>query len=136
MKLEYIETGSVDCPLIRIYGEESFDSLIAAFCDLSNERLESVVVEDLPNYESINGCHLIISAGIIDDGIRKISSSNSGFSWVMKRSSWDDLAELAEPFHVFQKHQYQWLAGREARMPNLSASNIALVVSTYPDGQW
>jgi hypothetical protein len=136
MKVEYIENGSNDCPLIRIYGEESFDDLIKSFRGLSNGETDNVVLNELPGYESINGCHLILKAGTLDEGIKKTSDSIANFTWVMTRSSWDDLAALAEPFYEFSGYHYQWLAGREVRMANLSMSDIALVISTYPDGQW
>jgi len=136
MKFEYIGSGSKDCPLIRIYGEESFGALIDSFVGLSNGQIESVSVEALPSYESIFGCRLTMSVGISDEGVRNISGSSSCFTWIMTRQSWDDLAAFAEPFHEFLGYQYQWLAGREAELPNFAKSEIALLISTYPDGQW
>jgi hypothetical protein len=136
MKIELIEKGVRDCPLIRIYGEESFNILIDSFINLANEKVDKIVVDELPGYEAINGCHLVLAVGATDEGIRSSPESKHNFKWVMTRSSWDDLAALAEPFYKFPGYCYQWLAGSEVRMPNLAMSNIALVISTYPDGQW
>ncbi|MCX7098018.1 MAG: hypothetical protein NTV43_08980 [Methylococcales bacterium] len=136
MKIEFIEKGASDYPLIRIYGEASFNALIDSFIKLANETVDEVVVDKLPGYEAINGCHLLLAVGSSDEGITNSHDLKPSFKWVMTRSSWDDLAALAEPFYKFPGYCFQWLAGSEVRMANLAKSSIALVISTYPDGQW
>jgi hypothetical protein len=136
IKLDFVEKGSDECPLIRIFGDEPFNGLVDSFFALSHGQVDSVIVEDLPNYESIKECHLVMAVGGNDNGILRNSESCFDFTWIMTRSSWEDLAELAEPFYKFSGYRYQWLAGGEARMPKLAMSDIALLISTYPDGQW
>jgi hypothetical protein len=95
-----------------------------------------IIVNELPGYIAVDCCNLAMFVGNVDKGIRKLTDETKDFEWIMTRSSWDDLADLAEPFYNYSGHQYQWLAGHEVAMANLARSEIALLISTYPDGQW
>jgi hypothetical protein len=135
MKIEYIAEGGDGYPIIRIYGAQSFDALIDAFKKLSSGDVNEIYVQKLVGFEAIEDCSLLLSIGDRDEGIAKVGGKNK-FIWMLTRSTWDDLAALIEPFSKFDGYYIQWLAGGEARMGNLANSEIALVISTYPDGQW
>jgi len=134
MKIEYFAEDD-SCPIIIIYGDSSFDVLIDAFKKLSSGDVDEVQVQKLAGFEAIKDCSLLLSVGNRDESIKKADRENH-FTWELTRSTWDDLAALIEPFSSFNGYYYQWLAGGEARMGNLADSEISLVISSYPDGQW
>ena len=128
MKIEFLESGSVDCPLIRIYGDESvvFQQLREAFERLANGDASEVSLTDLPGVEPLGGCCLVAQVGRRDKGV--VRMEGNVFSWVLTPGRWDDVAFLIEPFCT-GGGGYQWLN-------QVPASDAQVLVSTYPDGCW
>jgi hypothetical protein len=61
MKVEFLESGSADCHLIRIYGDEPdvCQQFQRAFERLANGSVEEVSLTDQPGVEALGGCSLI-----------------------------------------------------------------------------
>lgn len=127
MKIEFLENGSDDCPLIRIYGN------VPAVCQRLKEVFEQladgivceVSLTDLPGIEPLGDCCLIAQAGRRDRGI--VRKGSNDFRWVLTPGSWDNVAGLIEPFSQRQAGGYQWL-------DQVPASEARVLVST--SGDW
>lgn len=109
MKIEFLENGSGDCPLIRLYGDEPdvCQHLVRAFDQLGQGMMKELALSDLPGIEPINGCWLVAKAGRWDRGV--LHAEGNTFEWVLTPSSWDNVAGLTEPFCSPEMESYQWL---------------------------
>lgn len=139
MKMEYIQDGSSDCPLIRIFGTEpqGFSQLVRLFRELSSDTVLHVAVHKLPDFETVGGCTLTVAVGQRDEGVRQLGSGQD-FEWVLTPSRWETVADLTEPFSISKprdSHIHQWLAGKEARF-GLDDSEISVLISNSKDGRW
>lgn len=75
VKLEFLELGSPDCPLIRLYG---FDipaalRLMALFRALADGSKQHIPLHDQLGVEAIQGCQLDLRVGSRDRGIEEAS---------------------------------------------------------------
>lgn len=129
MKVEFLEHGSADCPLLRIYGDEPdvCQHLRRAFENLALGSVEEVSITDLQGVEPLDGCCLVAKAGSRDRGI--VRTGESRFLWVLTPATWDNVAFLIEPFCGKQTGGYQWL-------DQVPASEARVLVSTSPSGCW
>jgi hypothetical protein len=129
MKIEFLESGSADCPLIRIYGNEPevCQQLQRTFEQLANGSIEEVSLTDLPGVEPLGGCCLIAQAGRRDRGI--VCKGRNVFHWVLTPATWDNVAGLIEPFCGTEAGGYQWLN-------QVPASEACVLVSTSRWGCW
>jgi hypothetical protein len=129
MKIEFLESGSADCPLIRIYGDEPevCKQFRRAFEQLANGSVEETSLTDLPGVEPLGGCCLIAQAGRRDRGI--VRKGGNGFCWVLTPATWDNVAGLIEPFCRNETCGYQWL-------DQFPASEARVLVSTSRSGCW
>jgi hypothetical protein len=127
MKIEFLESGSDDCPLIRIYGDEPAvcQQMRIGFEQLASGDVDEVFLTDLPGVQPLGGCRLIAQAGSRDKGV--VRSAGNVFHWVLTPASWDNVAFLIEPFCSSQAGGYQWL-------DQVPASEMRVLVSR--DGLW
>ena len=125
MKLEFLLSGSGDCPLIRLYHFTPADMLRLkrAVIALSHGGEQSIAVHELPGVVSIDGCQLTLRSGRRDEGIIQTSGAKS-FECVLTPSGWDDVSMLLEPF-TSEARGFQWLD---------RAGDVRLLIST--DGCW
>ena len=73
MKIEYIASGAIDTPLIRLYdfGRDGAFTLHLAVNDLASGVRDQVELQELPGVESLDGCRLSVHAGSQDLGVVK-----------------------------------------------------------------
>ena len=127
MKIEFLAGGSPDCPLVRIY---DFNSLAArrlhtAVCALSSGTAQSIAFHELPEIEMVDGCRITAQLSDTDWGVLPNAKESNSFVWMLKASTWDDIAGLIEPFRRSETNGFQWLD---------QTSNISVLLS--PRGTW
>lgn len=110
MLLEFLCMDSIDCPLIRLYHFTSDEALKLhdVVVELSNGRIQEIVVHQLPYVEGIDGCRLTLCANSVDQSILQLGAST--FECRFTVETWDNVAGLVEPF-AEGAGGYQWLAG-------------------------
>ena len=126
MKLEYLASGSQDCPLIRLYQFTAAEAteLFAVIRRLADGSCRVVELHRLPWVESINGCHLTFVVKSWDQSTL-LKAAPGDFECGFRMSRWDDVAALVERF-VCGCGGYQWLAD--------SPGEAKLLLSV--NGQW
>lgn len=126
MKLEYLKTGSPDCPLIRLYdfsvGQAS--KLAAALSELVMGTRDEVAVHELEGVEVIANCQLTLRVGRWDQAVLQ-TGPPATFTCTLTAGRWEDVLGLMEPF-CQGAGGHQWLIG--------SPGEAALVLSA--DGEW
>lgn len=98
MKLEFLEIGSADCPLIRLYEfspEEAYQ-LRRIVLQLARGREQTVALNEQPGVTPISGCQLSLGRGEKDQGV--IEAAPLKFAWVLTKSGWFNVAALIRPF--------------------------------------
>ena len=111
MKLEFLENGSPDCPLIRLYAFDSTEAvrlreILRFLCDTVCEGFE---LHSEPWVEAINGCQLTLRLGQRDLGI--IRQGRSAFNCVLTAEAWRNMSALIETFcESATPGHYQWIA--------------------------
>jgi hypothetical protein len=111
VKLEFLPSGSSDCPLIRLYGFTAGDAseLRTVFSRLANGSVAAIKSDALPFLEPLGGISLAFKLGPIDQGIVSDGQSVS-FEWIITSGSWSRAAELAEAFCQHAEPScFQWL---------------------------
>lgn len=127
LQLEFLPTGSIDCPLLRISGDDVGASLCLKqrFEALADGRLENVCISELRGIEAAGGIRLTARVGKRNRGVFLVGGSNS-FDWCLTPAGWDNNAGLIEPFcQSGGSSGFQWLD---------SPSDIRVLFS--PSGQW
>jgi hypothetical protein len=111
MKLEFLASGSPDCPLIRLY---NFDVVAAArlrnlFHALAIGSQRSISLHEQTEIEAVGGCRLELRLGKSDLGVRQ--SGPVSFECILTAEGWSGVEELTEPFCQSDdsKEHYQWL---------------------------
>jgi hypothetical protein len=109
MKIEYLEDGSPDCPLIRIYGSDGtgLRHLRAAIRDLISGAKDSIALHQLPGFEAVDGCELTlrVASTARQKGVHQQTGALD-FEWALSLPDWDTVAELIPPFI---ERGFQWL---------------------------
>ena len=130
MKIEYLEDGSPDCPLIRIYGNDQIGmrNLCAAIGDLIAGANDSIALHRLPHFEAVGGCELTLRVASTprQKGVHR-QTDTLDFEWHLSLPDWDTVAELIAPFGAHPNtRNFQWLHDGET----------SILLSSYEDGQW
>lgn len=137
MQLEFLATGSINCPLIRIYGTDpaGFRSLQLTVQQLAIQESITCALHELPEIRAVAGCGLTMIASSANAGIRRIGAA-SRFEWELVPAKWSVVAGLIEPFaRGLTNEAHQWLAGKEARF-GLDVGTVSVLVSNSDDGRW
>jgi hypothetical protein len=111
MKLEYLATGSPDCPLIRLYDFKPLEAsaLHAAIASLATEAADQVEIHQLPFVKVVEGCRLTLVRSTRDQAV--ISKGRlPDFECRFTAGTWDNVADLMAPFAVSARG-FQWLTG-------------------------
>jgi hypothetical protein len=137
MFIEYLESGSDDCPLIRIFGEgpqavETLAMQLQAFGEESGTNL--LEVEKLPGMISIDGFHLTIVKTAEKSKAQSEGTAGS-VVWRLPAASVLEVAELLASLGNTKCSGYQWVSGKEAR-GCLGHAGIGIVVTTDSLGRW
>lgn len=105
MKVDCLETGSGDCPLVRLYGFDSDDArrLHEAFTALADGSVYFVGSEWV---ESVAGCQITFSRAVQDLGI--VEKGPRQFDLILSREGWGQVADFVAPF-CDGAVGYQWL---------------------------
>ena len=126
MKLEYLESGSSDCPLVRLYEFDASD--LAHLCEhfqlLALGTVQRVALHELPFVEAVNHCRLVLRLSESDRGILRISCPGA-FECVLTGEGWEDVNERAGALANTTAEAYQWLD---------KTGEISLLLSET--GQW
>lgn len=125
MKLEFLESGSPDCPLIRMceFNSKEAYQLRRIAMQLARGKATSVLLQEQPNVTAIGGCKLTLLQGKEDRGASAISFSK--FEWVLSPAGWLQVANLIRPFSRGVANGYQWLCG---------TGKVKILLSS--DGKW
>lgn len=109
MKMEFLESGSPDCPLIRLYqfGPNEAQSLRRIALQLAKGRASSVALHKEQGIQAISGCQFILSRGEKDRGV--FETDRLAFAWVLTGSGWLSVSGLLRPFSHSSSFGYQWL---------------------------
>ncbi len=125
MKMEFLESGSPDCPLIRFYefklSEAQF--LRRMVLQLAKGRTPAVELHKEQGIEAISGCQLTLSLGEKDRGV--LESRPLAFRWVLTGGGWLSVSGLIRPFSRAISSGYQWLWDQ---------GRIRILISR--DGRW
>jgi hypothetical protein len=127
VKLEFLESGSPDCPLIRLYGFDTATAvrLMTLFRTLADGSQQHIRLHDQPGVEAVQGCELELRLGNRDCGIEQTGPTT--FVCVLTSEGWGEVAELTEPFCEAGNvgEHYQWLN---------EDGKVSLLLS--PTGRW
>ena len=110
MRLEFLEHGSLDCPLIRLYEfnpREAYQLRCMAL-PLARGTEATVPLHEQPNVTAIGGCQLRLRQGKKDPRVSRVSFVK--FEWVLSRAGWLQVAGLIRPFSRGAAEGYQWLS--------------------------
>ena len=109
MKLEYLPTGSPDCPLIRLFAfsREEVICLKSLLESLSHSSANDVALHEQLGIEQVNTCRLYLRVGKSDCGVRTVGPGT--FECVLSEAAWDNMTWLVEPFCKAHPSGYQWL---------------------------
>jgi hypothetical protein len=125
MKLEFLPSGSPECPLIRLFAFNEpkvfrFRQLLES---LSNGTKREVALHEQEGFAQVNERRLYLRVGNSDKGLRAVEPGV--FDCVLSETAWDNMAGLVEPFCKPEASGYQWLSER---------GTIRLLLSR--DGRW
>jgi hypothetical protein len=110
MKLEFIESGAPDCPLIRLYEFDLTEAvhLREILLSLSLGVSDRADLHSDPSIKPIHKCNLTLLFGQQDLGI--IRRGPLAFECVFTKETWGHIASLVEPFcESYRRGCYQWL---------------------------
>jgi hypothetical protein len=109
MKLEFLGSGSADCPLLRLFefGDDQARSLQQLVLRVAKNQSDSAPLHAEPFIQPLNGCALTLRHGEHDRGVRELEASH--FVWEMTAGAWLDVAGLIQPFCRKESFGYQWL---------------------------
>ena len=137
MRLEFLGSGSRDAPLIRLFGTdvEPLRQLLLATERLSHRIGEAVDVDKIVGIAAVNDCRLKLET-VRSRPPSLVARKGGSLNFIGQATGedWVTVHELLEPM-LCSACGFQWLMGGDAR-GCLGESSIALLVSTYPDGQW
>ena len=125
MKIEFLKSGSPDCPLIRLY---EFDvneayNLRRVALQLARGKQQPVALHDEPGVLPIADCQLTLRRGEKDRGVNQVAPLK--FEWMLTNEGWRNVAGLIRPFSRGEALGFQWLS---------EIGKIAVLLSR--DGSW
>jgi hypothetical protein len=125
VKLEYLAIGSIECPLIRLYGFDQAEvrELRQLVKSLSAGSLQEVSLKEKSWIQSVGGCDVTFRVGDRDESIRQHGPLS--FECVLASDGWKNVEGLLEPFCEPNASGYQWL---------IHSGKISLLLSH--SGQW
>jgi hypothetical protein len=125
MKLEFLESGAPDCPLVRLYEFDANEAynLHRIVLQLAGSSEQTVLFHEQPGVLPIDGCQLTLHQGEKDRGVSKLGPRN--FKWMLSTTGWFQVAGLIKPFTRTGSSGFQWVSDR---------GQIRVLLSN--DGRW
>jgi hypothetical protein len=125
MKMEFIKSGTPDCPLIRLYEFEANEaqSLQRIVLQLARSHAFPVSLHKEQCIQAISECQLTLSRGEKDQGA--FETGPMDFVWVLTDGGWLSVSGLIRPFSRTGSRGYQWLSDQ---------GKIRILISH--DGSW
>jgi hypothetical protein len=125
MKIEFLKSGSPDCPLIRLYEFKTSDvqSLRRIALQLARGRIHTVPLHKEQGILAIGGCQLALSRGEKDRGV--FETGPLEFVWILTAAGWLSVSGLIRPFSRTNSGGFQWLS---------DGGKIRILLSR--DGRW
>jgi len=127
MKLDYLEEGSDDCPLIRLYEFSSAEiqRLRQSFESLANAKAERIALNEVIPVESVDGTQLTFIRAEHNQGV--VPSGSRSFDVILSPQGWGRCMGLLEPFceNSCDYQCYQWLCDDVGQLPLLLSSDGA-----------
>ena len=119
MKLDYLDDGSPDCPILRLseFSESEVTSLRDQTVKLSAGTLDRVTVNSMPGVVTAHGAVLTLVLAAADEGVVRLDGGE--FECRLSAGQWIRVAELLEPFCAGSTGS-QWLD---------ETSNISLLIT-------
>ncbi len=111
MKLEYLASGSAECPLMRLYDflPQEAAELLGAVSGLAGGSQSSVAVHELSYMEPVGDCRLTFRVRSWDQAVVRVAPPCT-FECGLTPGTWDKLAGLIQPF-AEGAVGHQWLLG-------------------------
>ena len=137
MKIEFLEEGSADCPLIRIFGtvRHQFVALHSETLKLGQGLGLRCVLHELPDFAGVDGCAFSAVSSSADQGARRASKAPQ-FVWGLTPRMWMIVSGLIEPFALAPRiGAFQWLGGPEAGH-GLDVGEVNILLSCSQSGSW
>jgi hypothetical protein len=110
MKLEFLESGAPDCPLVRLYEFDANEAynLRRIVIQLAGSSEQTVLFHEQPGVIPIGGCQLTLHLGDKDRGVSELASNK--FKWVLSEAGWLQVSGLIRPFTRTDSSGFQWLS--------------------------
>ncbi len=107
MKIEYFENGSIDTPLILIYGNDP-TAVYKLREYLKNLKYwgGSFAIDELPGFISVDDCKLIAKVDQEDLGVWRPNKKEPVFIWSQQKETWIEVADKLKPFTDPRTHIY------------------------------
>jgi hypothetical protein len=128
MKMEFIKSGSLDCPLIRLFEFKTSEaqSLRRIALQLAKGRTQSVLLHKAEGIEAIDWCQLTLSRGEKDRGT--FETGPMEFAWFLTGGGWLSVSGSDSPVLA---NWLTWLsmAVRPGQDPDSNFARWKLVVA-------
>jgi hypothetical protein len=134
VKLDHLEEGSPDCPLVRLcdFTAAEAERLQLAASALAAGHIGSIDIADLSAVESDDQCSLLLIVSPTNQEVVQVG--RTAFECRLTRQRWAEVAELIEPFtRDPAAGRFQWLTG-SWRVPGEGDDRPSLLLSV--DGSW
>jgi hypothetical protein len=125
MKIEFLKSGSPDCPLIRLYEFKPSEAqlLRRIALQLARGRTQTVPLHKEQGILAIGGCQLALTRGEKDRGL--FETGPLEFLWTLAGTGWLSVSGLIRPFSRTNSDGFQWLS---------DGGKIRILLSR--DGRW
>jgi len=130
MKLEFCSTGSSDCPLIILYGDDTtvLNSLINSIRLLIDDHMQLFVNEN----SGIIAKNLIFKFDLGKDS-QIVENDKDSYALLLSKDGWEVVLELLGTLTTKgNENTYQWICGKEGYFP----SEIGFLVSNKTHANW
>ena len=136
MIIEYLDTGSPDCPLVRMFDAsgENLKRLSDIFRTLANSEVNEFEISTEEPIFLLIGLKKLIMSNASDSGATVISQVAK---WHLSKANWNRAATIVDEIIDAPADQivYNWLSGGNAVMP-FPQGGVTILVSRTATGVW
>jgi len=101
MRLEYLEDLESQTPRVLLtYGNDPRDAVVLrrSVDELAAGKTHKVRVDQLPGFQKVAGCSLVLSVGSLDSGVERFGGPDPAFRCELSPLTWKRVSGLLEPF--------------------------------------